>query len=222
MGRITLLAKYGLLIFLSCLIPTCHAENWIRVQDQFGHPIENAVVSQLIPATAVNTATTEDSPIMDQINKQFNPHVLIINKGQQVSFPNSDDIRHHVYSFSDTKPFEIKLYKGRKGQPIAFDKSGIVVLGCNIHDQMIGYIYVAENENAALTDKNGMVNLTHPATTINVWHPRLSAQSNLRETFELEPLEKADYSTITLTLSTPKAIGKKKKFKPKKFGVDKD
>ena len=51
-----------------------------------------------------------------------------------MTFPNLDPIMHHVYSFSATKPFEIKLYSGDPPTGILFDKPGVATLGCNIHD----------------------------------------------------------------------------------------
>ena len=84
--------------------------------------------------------------VMDQVNKQFLPELLIVQQGQLVNFPNSDNIRHNVYSFSSAKSFQLKLYSGQPKEPIIFDTQGVVVLGCNIHDSMVGYIYVAKSE----------------------------------------------------------------------------
>ena len=120
---------------------------------------------------------------MDQIDYQFVPKVLIVNKDQKVDFPNSDDVRHHVYSFSQPNTFEIKMYQGSDAKPIEFSQQGIVVLGCNIHDSMIGYIYVADNEHAYLSDASGQVSIPQDALEqssgdtidINVWHPQLSS-----------------------------------------------
>jgi hypothetical protein len=117
---------------------------------------------------------------MDQINKTFVPEVLVVRRGQQVSFPNSDDIRHHVYSFSAPKTFEIRLYKGRDSEPVLFDQEGVVVLGCNIHDQMVGYIYVADNEAAWLTNSTGELNLASKPESFHLWHPRLAADKSQR------------------------------------------
>ncbi len=77
---------------------------------------------------------------MDQQGHQFVPHLLVVQAGTEVTFPNSDNVSHHVYSFSPTKPFELPLYKGDVYPPVTFEKAGIVVVGCNIHDSMLGYI----------------------------------------------------------------------------------
>lgn len=174
----------------------------IQLLDQSGKPIHNAVVAIAL-ANGLNTSAPEALAVMDQMNKQFLPNVLIIQQGQHVSFPNSDNIRHHVYSFSATKPFEIKLYKGAVTEPILFDQPGIVVLGCNIHDNMVGYIYVAHNETTYLSDVKGKVDLPAGTDEISIWHANLSLQNNQRITVsisQIPPLPGSDAVPITLDL----------------------
>ena len=96
---------------------------------------------------------------MDQRNRQFEPHVLAVRQNTKVRFPNSDDIRHHVYSFSPAKTFELRLYHGTQADPVLFDKPGRVVLGCNIHDAMLGYIYVLKTRWFGVTGSDGVVTL---------------------------------------------------------------
>jgi len=89
------------------------------------------------------------SAIVDQIDKTYVPHVRVLTAGSAVSFPNKDDIRHHVYSFSDAKTFELPLYIGTPANPVQFDSAGVVNLGCNIHDFMHAYILVLETPHYA-------------------------------------------------------------------------
>ena len=112
---------------------------------------------------------------MEQKNKQFVPHILVVQKGQTVSFPNRDDIQHHVFSFSETKAFELQLYKEDVPSPIVFDDAGDVELGCSVHDWMLGYIKVVETPYFAKTDENGRIALDLPPGDydISVWHPRI-------------------------------------------------
>ena len=79
--------------------------------------------------------------IMDQVDKQFVPLLLAIRVGDQLSFPNSDNIRHHVYSFSPARTFQLPLYRGIPSAPVSFAVTGRVVLGCNIHDRMAAHVY---------------------------------------------------------------------------------
>ncbi|WP_460890864.1 methylamine utilization protein, partial [Ramlibacter alkalitolerans] len=82
--------------------------------------------------------------VMDQVNSEFQPRVLVVTKGSRVRFPNSDTIRHQVYSFSAAKRFELPLYTGTPPEPVVFDRAGVVTLGCNIHDWMKGYVVILD------------------------------------------------------------------------------
>jgi len=186
------------------------AEVKVEVVDQYGKPVSLAVVSTplRIPKALSEAKTLK---VMDQLNKQFSPKVLIVDRGDWVSFPNSDDIRHHVYSFSEVKPFEIRLYKGKQVDPINFDKSGVVILGCNIHDKMMGYIYVIDNEAAAITDINGVAKLNSLSKYFYIWHPRLSIKQTARQRFNVESTEKI--KRVTISLAPEISLTKKRQFR---------
>ena len=92
---------------------------------------------------------------MTQKNRQFTPHILVVEKNSQVEFPNADSIMHHVYSFSKSKTFELKLYREQPQDPITFEQTGVVELGCNIHDWMLGYIVVVDSPYYAITNEQG-------------------------------------------------------------------
>ena len=140
------------------------------IQDQHGQPLPNAVVE--LYKAAKHERTSLPVAVMDQVDKAFFPDLLVVQKSQQVNFPNSDNIRHHVYSFSQAKPFQLKLYSGQPKEPVTFDQQGVVVLGCNIHDSMVGYIYVANSEHVYKTNNTGKLTLdiTSLPTTLSVWH----------------------------------------------------
>lgn len=175
--------KLVLFISLFAFSLGCGARQ-LTVLDQQGQPVADLVVSY--PATPAYQPT-DSLAVMDQINKQFSPHVLIIQAGQQVIFPNSDDIRHHVYSFSPTKPFELKLYAGSDAPPMQFDTPGVVVLGCNIHDGMIGYIYVNDGRGTALSNSQGELNIPAEVTALSLWHPRQQLSVAERTSITLAP-----------------------------------
>lgn len=144
------------------------------VKDQNGQPIEDAVVL----ATSVGGKTAgprrQARDELDQIDKTFVPYVKVVTAGSKVYFPNKDDIKHHVYSFSPAKVFELKLYAGVSAPPVLFDKTGPVTLGCNIHDWMIGYIYVADTPFFGKSAKDGKILIADvPAGeySVRVWHP---------------------------------------------------
>jgi plastocyanin len=141
------------------------------VVDPAGSYVGNAVIG-LFPGADVQAARVgghggaRRMVALDQIHKQFVPHVLAIETGTFLNFPNSDNIRHQVYSFSEAKRFELKLYSGRTAPPILFDAPGVVVLGCNIHDWMSAYF--------ALTDRDGHADIEVPPGRydVKIWHPR--------------------------------------------------
>lgn len=183
----------------------------IKVVDQKGNPVANAVVS----AIGEPKDQTDQMAVMDQINSQFSPHVLVVQKNQSVRFPNSDDIRHHIYSFSQPKPFEIRLYKGEGSNPVTFEKPGVVVLGCNIHDQMLGYIYVAEHEITAVTDENGVATLSTQANEFNIWHAKLSTSNSERVTFSRDITASGAQQVSLSLLEEKKPEVKRRKFSRK-------
>jgi len=122
-----------------------------------------------------------DALRLDQKGKEFIPHILALQTGTPVFFPNSDDIQHHVYSFSSSKRFEIKLYKGTPTEPIVFDQPGIVALGCNIHDWMLAYVYVTDTPYFTQTNSTGDWRLELPAGEyrLSLWHPDVAESDSL-------------------------------------------
>lgn len=144
-----------------------------------GRPVADAVVTLQGPADAPQGVLKAD---MDQRDQRFAPHVLAVHTGTQVRFPNSDNIRHQVYSFSAAKRFELRLYEGTPAAPLLFDKPGVVVLGCNIHDWMLGYIYVTDEPRFGVSDAQGRVRLEQlPAGDyhLTLWHPQLAGMQPL-------------------------------------------
>lgn len=163
----------ALALLLITLSAQLYADSFL-VQDQHGQPVKNAIL-EFINTASAQVPTEKSKPrtlIMDQVDKLFKPDVLVIHRGDFVDFPNSDNIRHHVYSFSSVKPFELKLYSGRPEAPLQFNNAGVAVLGCNIHDSMVGYIYIANSKHVLMTDENGMAKLddTIHYESVNVWH----------------------------------------------------
>ena len=142
-----------------------------QVLGQDGKPIAQAVVFVEEPAAA--SAEAQPTAVMDQFNKTFVPEMLPIVVGTQVRFPNRDQIRHHVYSFSRPKRFELPLYKGEDAPPVLFDKPGVVKIGCNIHDWMSAIILVLPNTRFAVTSEDGtfsLPGLDAGTYTITAWH----------------------------------------------------
>ncbi len=164
--------------------------------DQSGKPIENVVVSS---PQFIQQNISEKPLIMDQKKRQFSPRILVAQRGQLVAFPNSDNIRHHVYSFSDAKAFELKLYSGENTEPVMFEQSGIVTLGCNIHDRMLGFIYVNDMPNAIMTGVDGKISVESSVEEITFWHPDMSIDNQAREVLAIDHQDKQSH-TISVVL----------------------
>lgn len=179
-----------------------------RVLDPNMTPLPMAVVT--VPDAI--TKAESHARVMDQVNIAFDPHVLVITQGDSVSFPNSDNMRHHVYSFSKPKPFEIKLYADRPEAPVDFNTPGIVVLGCNIHDTMLGYIYVSATPLVAMTDKNGVaqLELSESPSTLNVWHERHSLVESTQMEVGAGALERMKKSSNHYDIILPTAVAAQK------------
>jgi plastocyanin len=162
---------------LSVAAIAAHAAN-VRVQivDQAGAPVPDAVV-YAIPASGKLPATKPAPGVIDQVKRHFVPKVSVVQSGAAVTFPNKDNIEHDVYSFSPAKRFELNLYHGIPANPVVFDKAGLVVMGCNIHDTMVAYLLIVDTPYFAKTDENGnatLANLPADSFKIVAWHFRLS------------------------------------------------
>ena len=120
---------------------------------------------------------SHDAAVVDQINKRFVPRVSVVRTGTAITFPNSDHIRHQVYSFSPAKTFTLKLYAGSPKMPVTFGQPGLVVLGCNIHDSMVAYIGVVDSPYFAKTTEAGSATVNLPAGRyrLRAWHPNAIA-----------------------------------------------
>jgi|SRR6266850_335131 len=147
----------------------------VSVRDAKGDPVEDAVIVAVPLAGVPKPKAERPVEIIDQNDKEFVPSIKVVQVGTSISFPNKDNIRHHVYSFSPAKKFELPLYRGVPAAPVLFDKPGLVILGCNIHDWMIAYLYVVESPWFTKTEVDGAARLGDlPAGEYDVlaYHPR--------------------------------------------------
>lgn len=164
----------------------------VHVRDQNGAPVTDAVV-YAAPIDGRLPHTRPASASIMQKNKMFMPVVTVVQKQASVNFPNRDDIAHDVYSISDPKRFELKLYRGA-ARPIVFDKPGLVTIGCNIHDTMIAYVLVVDTPYFAKTDPHG--NATLPDM------PRGRYRVRVWQYQQLDPEERGE-RTIWIPMATP-------------------
>ncbi len=158
----------------------CAVDVTVMVHDGAGAPLSDAIVALYPHTGVVSAAIASTERKMDQVDKQFLPRVLAIHVGDTVIFPNSDNIRHHVYSFSPARTFQLPLYRGIPSEPVRFDTAGKVVLGCNIHDRMSAHIYVLDAPLFAMTEagRHTFSGVAPGDYEVAVFHPRQSEQTD--------------------------------------------
>lgn len=143
----------------------------VHVADLAGAPLPDAVV-YLEAEPGQNLPKPLKTAEIEQKGLKFLPLVTVVQTGSRIEFPNNDKVRHHIYSFSPAHKFDQKLYSGTSATPQIFDKAGIVVLGCNIHDKMVAYVRVVDTPYHGKTDAAGIVRVDAPAGkyVLKVWH----------------------------------------------------
>ena len=174
-------AALGFLVAVVVATACRAGELTVTVIDPSGHGVADAVVVVAPAVPAVPSTPTSPVAIMDQRDRAFSPRILVVRVGTSVEFPNNDTVSHQVYSFSPAKKFQLPLYKGQLHPPVTFDRSGLVVLGCNIHDQMVGYIYVTDAPFFGMTDPAGTLRvpgLSAGEYRISVWSPFIADQAS--------------------------------------------
>ena len=147
----------------------------VQLTDGAGKPLADVVVSADPEAGAAIPKYLRPAEIA-QKGLKFLPTVSVIQTGSRIAFPNNDKVKHHIYSFSPAKKFDQKLYSGVAASPQVFDKAGLVVLGCNIHDRMVAYVKVVDSPWFAKTDSAGVARIELPAGkyVVSAWHYNMS------------------------------------------------
>ena len=154
------------------------ADLTVVIRDSNGRPVPDAVV---MADASGRPAPPPARFVINQRDMQFVPWVLVIPVGSTVEFANLDPYRHHVYSFSPAKKFELKLFGQGETRPVRFDRTGLVSIGCNIHDSMQAFVQVVDTPFARKSDAAGHVTLRGLPTQvrqIRVYHPLLRAPGN--------------------------------------------
>ena len=121
--------------------------------------------------------TPEEHGTVDQLNLTYVPHVIAVQKGTTLDFPNSDMVRHNVFSPPDCcKQFNLGTYDVGVVKHVTFDEVCDVPLLCNVHAEMSAFIVVLENPYFSVTGRDGVFKIDNvPAGTykLNAWHEKL-------------------------------------------------
>ncbi|MDB6000063.1 MAG: hypothetical protein JWP52_1762 [Rhizobacter sp.] len=172
----------------------------VTVTDGNGKPLDNAVV-YLEPVGAKLPVKPAAGVQIEQVKRQFNPRVVVVPVGTSVQFPNNDSVRHQVYSFSPAKSFELKLYAGMPSTPVLFDKAGVAVLGCNIHDLMSAWVLVVDTPLYAKTDAGKARIDEVPAGSFHLraWHPGLGDAASADQALTVTTADASASVSLSLT-----------------------
>jgi plastocyanin len=182
----------------------------VSVTDAKDRPVDQVVVV-LEPAGGGRTGAElrgsagVQRAVIDQRSLKFVPEISVVRTGTAIDFPNSDQVRHQVYSFSAAKNFKLALYAGHVYPPLVFDRPGLVTLGCNIHDSMIGFVYVTDSPWFGKTDPQGRIEIAAipPGEyRVHLWHPRFAPDEAQIE----RSLSVAAAGTATLSVSLQRTM----------------
>lgn len=161
-----------LCLFVGGMVMAAHAGSLtVRLIDSRGHLVSDGVVT--IDGADVPTSPT--THYVDQKSETFLPYVEVVHPGDSVVFRNSDNTRHHVYSFSSIGAFQFILSQGESSAPVVLNQVGTIAVGCNIHDHMIAYLVVTAHR-AQVTTQGGEArfdDLPPGHYNVSVWHPQL-------------------------------------------------
>ena len=192
-----------------CLLATqaCATSVAIQVHDAAGKPLADVVVYAEPEGGAALPKNLKPAQI-EQRGLKFLPLVSVIQAGSQISFPNNDKVRHHIYSFSPAKKFDQKLYSGVAAAPQVFDKAGTVVLGCNIHDRMIAYVKVLDTPFFARSDADGIARIELPGAgkyALKAWHFNMAAGANAEQALVVKAGDAPATANFRLAMKPPVA-----------------
>lgn len=192
-----------------CILSTQAFASGVAVQvlDAAGKPLAD-VVLYAEPEAGVALPKNPKPALIEQRGLRFLPLVSVIQAGSQISFPNNDKVRHHIYSFSPAKKFDQKLYSGVAAAPQVFDKAGTVVLGCNIHDRMIAYVKVLDTPFFARSDADGIARIELPGAgkyTLKAWHFNMAAGANAEQVVAVKAGDAPATASFRLAMKPPVA-----------------
>ncbi len=199
--RQTALALVGAAAFLASFAAAA-ATISIAVQTPDGHALSGAVIT-VHGLSGTDRSQAPLQAVMDQIDRQFQPDLLVVPVGSTVEFPNSDSVSHQIYSFSAARRFQLPLYRGKPYPPVKFDQVGLVTLGCNIHDSMLAYVVVTDAPYFGRTDASGnwSAEVSKGTYKVTVWHPRIREDSEVERQIMI-----GDGDRAVLTLRLAKAL----------------
>ena len=177
----------------------------VQVQDAAGKVLPDTVI-YVEPESGAAAGKGSAAAEIEQKSLKFMPLVTVVQTGAKINFPNNDKVRHHIYSFSPAHKFDQKLYSGTSATPQIFDKAGIVVLGCNIHDKMVAYVRVVDTPYYGKTDGAGAVRFDVPQAgnyVLKAWHYNIAGGQPAEQVFAVKAGDVPSTATFKIVLKPP-------------------
>ncbi len=110
----------------------------------------------LDPHAEIDVPVPDETPIMDQIGRQFVPGFILVRAGQTIDFTNSEDELHtvHVKDSHGESIFNIATMMGTTYQH-TFEVGDQYSVICNTHTEMFADILVVDTPYAVVADRDG-------------------------------------------------------------------
>lgn len=155
-----------------------------KVKARNGKPDASGVVVWL-EAPGLTARANPPRQKMNQQGKRFTPHVMVVEKGTEIDFPNSDPFFHNVFSLFNGKRFDLGLYASGESRPVVFNRVGISYIFCNIHPLMSAIVVSVDSPYHAISDQEGRLTINDVPEgryQLKVWHERTTPQELAAQT----------------------------------------
>jgi plastocyanin len=150
-----------------------------REQSKNGADLSNVVVWLTPLDVAATKHTTGKLPQLIQRNKNFEPHLVVVQTGSVIEFPNRDPFFHNVFSLFDGKRMDLGLYEAGTAKTARFERQGVSFLFCNIHAEMSAVVVAVDTPYFGHSDREGhvvMPEVPDGRYRLHVWYERSSPE----------------------------------------------
>ena len=157
-------------------------------------------IADSVEPVSISTAPKQQ---LVQKNKSFTPHLVVVQVGSSVVFPNKDPFFHNVFSLFEGKRFDLGLYEAGSSRTVVFDREGISYIFCNIHPEMSAVVVAVDTPYFGSSDRAGNIsipNVPEGKYELHVWYER-SLPEDLKSLVRTVTI--ADSSKDLLTIAVP-------------------